>query len=362
MQPMVIVGLIAAWLAASADALASPGNALRVRPVEIVDHNGFERPIPAVRILVPHDWQAQGGVFWDTQNQCTQAARRFEWAAWSPDGLFGIELLPNSAWQMTNLPQQFQSLDPCPKRNATSVRQYIEQVVQERRPGARILDYRDRPDMAQKLGIEPRDNPMPMGRLRQWVEGGEVLIGYTYQGVPRREVIQATVVFTHSIMQNPVMGDTIESLSAFSMPAFAVRAPDGQLDFTMVESLRNSIQGDPEYDRRMAAHYQTMNRIQAKGAADRAAINRKYSNEISDIIHQGYQDRQKIIDEGHDRFSRTIREVEVYNDPLDGQVELPSHYERAWRLDGGDYLLSNDLNMEPWRDFGVNGTEMERLR
>lgn len=360
MQPMVVAGLAATLFGLATAALAQGGNALRVREVEIIDQNGFERPIPAARMLVPHDWQAQGGVMWNPTSPCGQSGI-FEWAAWSPDGLYGVELMPNTTWQMNNLPPQFQTQDPCPKRNATSARQYLEQLVQERRPGARVLDYRDRPDLVQASGVTERRTPMAMGELRQWAESGEVLLGYTYNGTPRREVIQATVIFTHSIMQNVALGGTTENLAVIAMPAFAFRAPDGRLDFTMAESLRSSIRSDPEYDRRMAAHYQTINRIQAKGTADRAAATQRHGDEMLDIINQGYENRQRIMDEGHDRFSRVIREVDVYNDPLDGQVELPSHYNRAWRLDGGDYLLSNDLNFEPWRDLGVNGTEMERL-
>lgn len=360
MQPKIIAGLAATLLGLASAALAQGSDALRVREVLIIDQNGFERPVPAARILVPHDWQAQGGVMWNPNSPCGQSGI-FEWAAWSPDGLYGVELMPNTSWHMNNLPAEFQTQEPCPKRNATSARQYLEQLAQERRPGARVLDYRDRPDLAQAAGLAEQRTPTAMGELRQWAEAGEVLLGYTYAGTPRREVIQATVVFTHSIMQNTVMGGTMETLAAFAMPAFAFRAPDGRLDFTMVESLRSSIRSDPEYDRRMAAHYQAMGRIQAKGTADRAAATKQHGEEMLDIINQGYQDRQRIIDDGHDRFSRVIREVEVSSDPLEGQVELPSHYDRAWRLDGGDYLLSNDLNLEPGRDLGVTGTEMERL-
>ncbi|MEZ5863081.1 MAG: hypothetical protein R3D25_03035 [Geminicoccaceae bacterium] len=360
MQPVVIAGLAATFLGLATAALAQGSDALRVHEVEIIDRNGFERPVPAARMLVPYDWQAQGGVMWNPTGQCSRSGI-FEWAAWSPDGLYGVELMPNTSWQMNNLPAQFQGMDPCPKRNATSARQYLEQLAQERRPGARVLDYRDRPDLAQAAGVPEQRTPMAVGELRQWAEAGEVLLGYTYNGTPRREVIQATVVFTHSIMPDAMTGGTMETLAAFATPAFAFRAPDGRLDFTMVESLRSSIRSDPEYDRRMAAHYQAMGRIQAKGAADRAAVTSRHGEEMLDIINQGYQNRQRIIDEGHERFSRTIREVDVYNDPLAGQVELPSYYDRAWRLDGGDYLLSNDHNFEPWRDLGVNGTEMERL-
>ncbi len=354
------MSLALALLGPVSAALAQDGGALRVREVQIIDRNGFERPIPAAHMLLPHDWQVQGGVMWSPNSPCGQSGI-YEWAAWSPDGLFGVELMPNASWQMNNLPAQFQGMDPCPKRNATSVRQYLEQLAQERRPGARVLDYRDRPDLAQAAGVPGQRTPMTMGELRQWAEAREVLLGYTYNGTPYREVIQATAVFTHTIMPDAMTGGTMETLAAFTTPAFAFRAPDGRLDFTMVESLRSSIRSDPEYDRRMAAHYQTIGRIRAKGAADRAAVTTQHGDEVLDIINKGYESRQRMIDAGHDRVSRTIREVEVYNDPLEGQVELPSQYDRAWRLDGGDYLLSNDRNLEPWRDLGVNGTEMERL-
>ena len=95
MQPVVIAGLAATFLGLATAALAQGSDALRVREVEIIDRNGFERPVPAARMLVPYDWQAQGGVMWNPTGQCSRSGI-FEWAAWSPDGLYGVELMPST--------------------------------------------------------------------------------------------------------------------------------------------------------------------------------------------------------------------------------------------------------------------------
>jgi len=100
--------------------------------------------------------------------------------------------------------------------------------------------------------------------------------------------------------------------------------------------------------------------FQAKGIADRAAMTSKANAEISQIIRDGEEYRQSVVDKSHEKWSRVIREVEVYDDPLEGRIELPNTYEHAWRLDDGSYWMSDDANFDPYRDLGLNGTELDR--
>ena len=58
----------AGLLAPSSSNAASPGQ--RFRQVEIVDPNGFEQPMPAIRGLIPAGWQDQGGIVWNPQAPC----------------------------------------------------------------------------------------------------------------------------------------------------------------------------------------------------------------------------------------------------------------------------------------------------
>jgi hypothetical protein len=358
----VFAALITALLSASAAATGSPAGTLRVKPVEIHDFNGFGGPVVAFRGLVPHDWQTQGGVTWDAQNRCQGMVVRHEWAAFSPDGLTGIEVMPQVVWQMSNLPPEFATADSCPNLQITSARAYAEQLVASRRPGARLLDYRDRPDRVAASGFQPMHDQTAMSDLRMWLEAGDALIGYTYQGRPIREVVQIAVQFYHSRTAGAMPGQTMEVLSGTAWPSFAMRAPDGALDFQLADTLNSAIQIDPAYEQQMAAHHRKMNQINAKGAADVAEITRQGNAEVARIRNETYAGQQASNDRSHDAFVRTMREVDLYADPVAGPVELPSHYERAWRLDNGDYLLSNDHMLDPYGDLGVSGTLLEQTR
>lgn len=361
-QLTFVVALATALLSATAEAAGASAGTLRVKPVEIVDHNGFGGPVVAFRGLVPHDWQTQGGVTWDAQNRCQGMVVRHEWAAFSPDGLTGIEVMPQVVWQMSNLPPDFATADACPSLQITSARAYAEQLVATRRPGARLLDYRDRPDRVAASRFQPMHDQTAMSEMRLWLEAGDALIGYTYQGQPVREVIQVAVQFNHTRMAGAMPGQTMEFLSGTAWPSFAMRAPDGALDFELAETLNSSIQIDPSYERQMAAHYRKMHQINAKGAADRAAITREGNAELARIRNETYANQQAANDRSHAAFVRTIREVDLYADPVAGPVELPSAYERAWRLDNGDYLLSNDHMLDPYAELGVSGTLLEQTR
>ena len=361
-QLKFVAALATALLSANAEAAGDPAGTLRLKPVEILDHNGFGGPVVAFRGLVPHDWQTQGGVTWDSQNRCQGMAVRHEWAAFSPDGLTGIEVMPQVVWQMSNLPPEFAAADTCPTLQITSARAYAEQLVSSRRPGARLLDYRDRPDRIAASGFQPMHDRTAMSEMRLWLEAGEVLIGYSYQGQPIREVIQIAVQFYHSRTTGSMPGQTMEVLSGTAWPSFAMRAPDGALDFRLAETLNSAIQIDQGYERQMADHYRTMNQINAKGAADVAAITRQGNAEVARIRNETYAGQQAANDRSHAAFVRSIREVDLYADPVAGPVELPSYYDRAWRLDNGDYLLSNDHMLDPYGDLGVKGTLLEQTR
>jgi hypothetical protein len=41
-------------------------------------------------------------------------------------------------------------------------------------------------------------------------------------------------------------------------------------------------------------------------------------------------------------------------------VQLSSHYEHAWQLKDGTYLLTDDVNFDPSRDLGVQGQRLKK--
>lgn len=342
---------------------AMPPGAQRFQVVEIIDRNGFERPIPAARVMVPMGWQTQGAVVWNPQTTCQADAARFEWAAGDPRGVGAVEIMPGTAWQSSNLPPQFQSAGGCTNAAIADIRQYLEALVQVRRPGAVVLDFRPRPDESQKLNamLGPQQS-MPGMEYRAWAEAGEVLIGYRYQSQNIREIIGASAIFNHTRMAD-AMGGVMEFLSGTALPAFAMRAPDGAMDFQLYETIRKSVKLDEGWQARMNKHNQTIAQINAKGARERSRITAQASDDISTMIHEGWKKRQAIMDKSQENWSLGMREQELYNDPQMGeQVELPSTYNHAWRLQDGSYLMTDNPNLNPNVEFGINATELQRAQ
>jgi hypothetical protein len=69
--------------------------------------------------------------------------------------------------------------------------------------------------------------------------------------------------------------------------------------------------------------------------------------EVSDMIARSYEERSATYDRIFDNYSRAVRSVDAYADPISGrQVELPNGYKTAW-TDGDTYVLSDNPNFDP---------------
>jgi len=360
--PALILGL--AILGAPSGAGAQQGQ--RFRPVAIMDPTGFERPMPAAHIMVPVGWQAQGGVRWNPQAPCQSDVVQHQWSASDSTGLFAVEILPTTGWQWSTLPYP---LPGCDNLMVRSVQEYLQAVVQVMRPGATMLDFRARPDLVAEMAPVAASMQSGDPNRRSWFEAGDILIGYQGPSGPMRELIGAVIIF--NVMRMPGLQGTDEFVMGVSLPSFAARAPEGRLDFQLAETIRRSLKPDPEWSRRRQEGQRAVAEINARGARDRARQNanaqarlgQTYS-EIGDIINNGYKERQVMIDRGQESWSLMTREQEVYRDPMasGGQVELPNTYNHAWRLQDGTYMMTDNPNLNPNVDMGVNAERLQRAR
>lgn len=333
-----------------------PAGAYRLQRVEIMDRQGFGQPMVAATALIPVGWKAQGGVVWTPQVTCGLGFN-FDWQASSADGVSAISFMPADRWESNNFGSA--STTGCPVAAITSIQQYLQAFVEQYRAGARILDFRPRPDIARQFEHLNSVTPMASGELRSWVESGEVLIGYNTQGVEMRELISATTAFNYSRFDGGVGGSPLESLSGASFTNYSMRAPDGQLDFQLAEALRKAARPAPQWQAQINAHTAKISSINRKGAMDRAAITARTNEEI----RQMQTDSWKRYNESSDRMQReateAIRGVETYNDPYNGgTVELDNTYEQAWQLDDGTFVLTDDASFEPYRVFGQDGRQL----
>lgn len=347
---------------APVSAQGAAAGTLHVRPVQVMDQTGFDRPVSAFTILVPQHWQARGGVVWGADGPCNQMGYNFDWWATSPDGAQGIGILPTHRW-VSSMGQG--TTNPCPDLQIASARDLLQQQAAQLMPSAQILDYRPRPDALKALGAPEggvQRMPMSGGELVMGWDAGEILLAYTVNGQDYRALLGGTVV-TWTNRYFPSYGmPGLEMSGGASLPGFAAFAPAGQLDLGTAEALRSSIRPDPEWNRRIAEHHAIINKTNRDGQTEIARINRESNAEISKIINDGYESRMKSMDRNQREFGEYIRGVETYADRNGGTVELDHTYNHAWQLDDGSYVLTNDNFFEPYRDLGLSGARLEPVQ
>lgn len=344
-----------------------PGNAMRMQRVEIVDRHGFERPMVAATAMIPIGWRAQGGVVW-TPSTCGNGYN-FNWSASSPDGNRGVAIFPGEQWSWSNFPVNGMS---CPTAQLSSVRQFLENLVGRARPGARVIDFRPREDLTKPYQHLNSVFPMGSGELRSWVEAGEILIGYTNaRGVEIRETAAAVAFFNLSRMPG-INGNVMQTLSGQTLAGFAAYAPNGELDFKADETMRKAIQPAADWMAKINNHnaaiakntnetYRNIARTNADGARQRSALIAKTSAEISDMQMDTWKNKNELWDKQIRETGEMINEVETYDDPQSstGVVQLSYNYKDAWRLDDGTYVLTDDVNFQPYKDTGQYGQKLK---
>jgi len=347
--------------AAKGKAKGLPPGALRVQMVEVIDSNGFERPLAASYGFIPVGWLATGGVQWGRQFACTNGYN-VDWFAQSPDGLQAVAILPQQKWETNNYGGNA-STPGCASAAISSVQQYLQQLVVDLKPGARVTGIRPRPDLAAKFQHLNRATPSPMGDMRTWVESGEAAFAYNERGRNMLGIVDVTAVF--SLMRTDTgMGSTMNALTGFVFPGFAATGPEGQFNPQFAETIRQSFLPNPAWEARISNHNSAIFRsAQAEIRKQSQAIT-EANDYVSRIRQETYTMRAQSDERRQREFGETIKSVETYNDPAagGGQVELSNLYNHAWRLNDGSYVLSNDAAFEPFRDIGVDGKRLEKTQ
>jgi hypothetical protein len=339
-----------------------PEGAHKLQKVAIVDSQGFGKPIAAVTALIPIGWKPNGGVVWKINNSgCGVNGTSFQWEAVSPDGLSRLAILPEETWSGNNLGMPAQG--PCPNLWLTSVRDYLKHYVARNRPAARIKQYRDRKDIAKGYQHLNNRTPMPGGEMQTWVEAGEVLLEYEYDGRIFEETLARLIIFRLNKTQGVYPGEIRQFLTISTLPGFSMRAPQGKLDQHLAEAVRSSGKANPQWTNLMAQHYAKMSQINRKGAMARHKIRMDTNRDIMEMRQKSYARQNKMRDEGFDKSIQGIRDVETYKTTdSTAEVELPYTHDHAWKLDNDTYVLTNDANFKPFRDLGVDGEELEIAR
>lgn len=358
-------------LLAAAAASAAGAGALRVRPVEIVDRQGFERPMTAASMMLPAGWQHEATVQWRrTMSNC---ARLYDLRlrAAAADGSESIELMPGEVWLASN----FGMPDPsCRRAGFDNAQAYLRAWLQQHRPGARWLGWEARADFVQA----PVDTPIgPGAGMRRWADGGRALVEWTENGRTMQEFVAVGVSFTSSRMPGLPGQPPVQTLSGESRGVLTWRAPSGRLDPRQFDALWATLRSDPAWRARVAQGMNAMARdnaatsaevLRIQGETGRQAIAEMARRgdmlardraEMAAMQQKGFDQRSASQDRMQTRTVQAIRGVEPWRDAGGATVELPSSYAHAWRLRDGSYVLTDDAGFRPGRDLGVEGEALK---
>ncbi|MCL4182185.1 MAG: hypothetical protein KJ011_01910 [Burkholderiaceae bacterium] len=361
-------------LCASPPAQAAPGraDALRVQRAEIIDARGFEKPMVAATLMVPAGWKHDGDVRWSVGRQCGKPyGLRLQASA--PDGSDAIELALPEAWGATN---HGSPLGDCPQAGFRNAREYLSSWIGRHRKGARLVEYKPRPDKSQM----PAQNQWSGGSLRSWVDSGQALIAYRQGEREMHELLVTNVAFSQTRLAG-LNGQVLESLQGHALGVLGWRSASGPVPQRHFDLMWATLKTAPEWQARINAAEQQMaaenaatqaqiSRMQAESSREtlahikrRGEIRNEAMQETARMRNETWRAGQATQDRMHKDTVRTIRGVQGYRDPRSGGVvELPQHYDHAWQLRDGSYVLTDDPNFDPRRDVGVAGEKLQRTR
>lgn len=356
--------------AGPAPAASSGANYYRMKKVAIKDERGFERPMNALTMLIPTDWQMQGGAQYATKIGCHPDIVQLAFRATSADGRQAIEMFPGKHWQWADdantvnlLRQQLQQAArmgaaPCDVMPAMTAANYIrQQVIPRFRPNARVTGSDPLPEFSQQVQerVATLQQMAAAQGIRVRVTADVARLRIEYQAGGQNVEEWLTAVTYASGMPGPSfnmatgrMGQTMFYTCEASV-LWGLRAPQGQLQglekfFLMTLS---TAQLDPEWQARVTQTIANLQATDAKGAQQRSAIIAQSGRDTSNIINKGYAERGKMQDKAAAGFDQAIRGVQTYRNPSTGEtVELSNQYGHAW-ANGNEYVLSDSATFNP---------------
>jgi hypothetical protein len=334
---------------------------LRLKKVSYVDQQGIG--CEAFRMLIPADWQFEGGVQWPMNNPGMPGVIAFR--AYNPQGVEAFEAFPNIPFYWTNNPMVTASFPMGSMYYGNEVRppmpalQVLQQIVipRYRRQGVQFVAQEPLPGLVQQMRATSPVAPTGVTSA----EGARVRIRHRYNNQDVEEDVFGIVEVSHQ--PAPMfMGENIFWMASY---LFSFRALAGQLDslsdmfMAIVRSYRMSAQWYTRY--MMLSQYMVQNQVFQLHVSQIKQVLAQMGGFMGDMMMDAFNQQQQTLDQLSDQFSQAVRGVDAYHDPTDGtDIELPGGYVHAWSNGGGEYILTNDANFDPGAGSNVSWTAMER--
>jgi hypothetical protein len=375
---------VMAGLAPLSSRAAEPGY-LRLKRVEIVDRHGFEKPMPAMSMLVPTDWSFDGQIRYAQKLGDPADLVRLAFRTASPDGRLAVEMFPGWSWAWADDPMMRQAMQsqnamtaqlgraPTEVSPPMSARDFLTRVAVPRlRPGARVLGVEPIPDVDAGLQEQVRQTQAAAAsaglQMRLRADHARARLQLPAGKQPGEEWLTA-VVFTRATAMpsiNRATGQMGQS-AMYQCSAeylFAMRAPPGELPTNekLFRTILSTVRVDPTWQARVSQVQANMAASNVQSAHDRSKIIAKSGEDTSRLIREGYENRQSALARSNERWSDAMRGVQNFHNPTTGEdVKLSNEYAHAWVSGNGVYVMS-DSSGNPGQVLQGHWTELQPVR
>lgn len=311
----------------------------------------------AFALLMPVDWQAEGGVNWRLDNPAFPAYGAVRIS--NPRGSEQFEVFPNLPFFWTNNPMVLYTNPPGSKYFGSLVRQPPTSAVQAlgeivvplfrgQAAGLRVISAQPVPALTDAIRqLQARGQP----GLAMQADAAKIRIEYDVAGGRMEEEIYGVV--QSLAIPIPSMQGTVTNLNWWIDYLFSFKARKGTLDESarLLQTMAFSFQVNPRWLDRYTRLVEQLIQNQIRQIRHVGEIGRMMAQTGSEIRADNmrrWEQDQAVRDRLSEDFSRHIRGVEGYYDPNEGKVvELPAGYDHVWANRGGEYVLTNDPNFNP---------------
>lgn len=332
-----------------------------------IDKDGIG--IEAFEMLIPYSWNFEGGIKWVMDNPGMPASASFK--IYNPAGSEEFEVFPNQPFFWTNNQMVLSMFGPgsryfgnevaAPVSSANALRHIVLPRFRSDVNQLKIIKEEFLPELARAIGAGKQVN-QPGVTVK--AEGAKIRIEYERAGQIMEEEIFAVVESMSYLI--PARTGMVNNINWVVDYIFSCKAKKGELDSnsktfqTIIRSFRLNPQWFNKYNQ-LIEYLAQMQIKQIQNTGQISKIISQTNNEISNMITDTYNRRQNVNDKIADNFSKTMRGVEDYHDPIDQKtIELPIGYREGWTNNRGEYILSDDPNFNPNVGSTVNWQKMDK--
>jgi hypothetical protein len=309
----------------------------------------------AFSILIPNDWEIEGGLFRLDPSAlggpANSIAAKLDFTVRNPEGTVIIRWLPDMVYfDMTNSPagqmgmfpegSQYQGMTVYPKMSASIFIEYI--ALPYANPDLRNYETTEKKSLGRVADNYERRVQQAMPNMTFSYDAAIITINYEKDGRRIKQKI-FTIVEDWGSMGAGMWGNK-ESIK-ISAPAD---------EFAKYESLFSVIQGSVKINQKWLVD-------EIRGQMTRSQIAIDTQQEVERIGVEIAEHRAKTNAEIHNDMFLTLTEQEEFVNPYTNEVEVGSNqWKHRWINESGDVIYTDDESYDPNVDINLKRSDFKR--